>query len=45
MPPEPPSNGGYMVAAYAIAACIYLVYAARLWMRAERALRDAAPRG
>lgn len=34
-----------MVAAYAIAAFIYLMYTVRLWMRAERALRDDSPRG
>lgn len=33
---ELPRNAGYVIAAYAITACIYLGYFARLWMRARR---------
>ena len=40
MPTEPPTNGGYMIAAYVVAAVIYLGYAVRLMLRAARALRD-----
>ena len=40
MPVEPPANGGYMTAAYIVAAVIYLGYAARLWVRTARVLRD-----
>lgn len=39
MPIEPPANGGYMVAAYIVAAVIYLAYTARLWARASRSTR------
>jgi hypothetical protein len=39
--PEAPANGGYMVAAYIIAAVIYVIYSLSLWMRARRALNDA----
>lgn len=38
--PETPQNGQYMVAAYVVAAVIYLVYSLTLWLRARRALRD-----
>jgi hypothetical protein len=37
-----PDNGGYMIAAYVVAAAIYLGYAASLWRRGRRALRDGA---
>ena len=40
MSPDTPANGGYMVAAYIVAAVIYVGYAARLWMRTRRAFRD-----
>ncbi len=40
MSPEPPSNGGYMIAAYIVAAVIYLGYTVRLWQRTRRAFRD-----
>jgi hypothetical protein len=33
--PETPLNGGYLVAAYIVAAVIYLGYTASLWMRAR----------
>ena len=36
MPPETPSNGEYMVAAYVITAAIYLLYALSLWIRVRR---------
>lgn len=36
MPPETPSNGEYMVAAYIIAAAIYLLYSISLWIRVRR---------
>lgn len=36
MPPETPSNGQYMVAAYIIAGAIYLLYALSLWLRVRR---------
>jgi hypothetical protein len=39
--PEAPLNGGYMIAAYVVAAVIYLTYSLSLWARARRALRDA----
>ena len=41
MPFETPQNGGYLVAAYTVAAVIYVVYVASLWVRASRALRVA----
>jgi ABC-type branched-subunit amino acid transport system permease subunit len=41
MPFETPQNGGFLVAAYVVAAVIYLAYAASLWGRAHRALREA----
>ena len=33
--PEAPQNGGYMVAAYVIAAVIYLGYVVWLWRRSR----------
>ena len=33
--PETPQNGGYMVAAYVIAAVIYLSYVIWLWRRSR----------
>ena len=45
MPFETPQNGGFLVAAYVVAAVIYLVYAATLWSRASRAMREARQRG
>ena len=38
MPPEPPANGGYMTAAYIVAAVIYLGYSCLLWRRSRRAI-------
>ncbi|HEU5170490.1 MAG TPA: hypothetical protein VFU46_08125 [Gemmatimonadales bacterium] len=35
MPPSPPDNGAYMVAAYIVTAVILVVYAAMLWRRAR----------
>ena len=40
MPVEPPANGGYMTAAYIVAAVIYLAYALRLWLRGRRVIGD-----
>ncbi|HET8648539.1 MAG TPA: hypothetical protein VFL95_00740 [Gemmatimonadales bacterium] len=37
MPTEPPPTGGYMVAAYIVAAVIYLGYTISLWKRAAAA--------
>ena len=37
--PETPQNGGYMEAAYIIAAVIYLTYSLTLWWRARKAMR------
>lgn len=42
MPFETPQNGGYLVAAYVVAAVIYLVYVASLWARTRAALQEAA---
>lgn len=39
MPFETPQNGKFLVAAYTVAAVIYLVYAGTLIRRARRALR------
>lgn len=36
MPPETPSNGQYMVAAYIVTAAIYLLYALSLWVRVRK---------
>jgi len=41
MPFETPQNGGFLVAAYVVAAVIYLGYAVSLWARARRSLREA----
>ena len=45
MPFETPQNGGFLVAAYVVAAVIYVAYAASLWARTSRALREAGQRG
>ena len=34
-----PENGGYMMAAYIVAAVIYLSYALSLWVRARKAMK------
>jgi hypothetical protein len=34
--PPPPDNGGYLVAAYVVAGCIYLAYAVSLLLRGRR---------
>jgi hypothetical protein len=39
-----PDNGGYMVAAYTVAAVIYLGYAASLWRRGRRMMGGQAER-
>jgi hypothetical protein len=36
----PPDNAGYMVAAYVVTAVILVGYAAGLWRRARRAVRE-----
>jgi hypothetical protein len=38
--PEIPQNGGYMEAAYIVAAVIYLTYSVTLWLRARKAVRS-----
>ena len=40
MPPETPSNGQYMVAAYVITGAIYLLYALSLWIRVRQSKRE-----
>jgi len=45
MPFETPQNGGFLVAAYVVAAVIYVVYAVSLWVRASAAVRQAGQRG
>lgn len=45
MPFETPQNGGFLVAAYVVAAVIYLAYAASLFVRAGRAMREAGRGG
>ena len=35
---QTPDNGQYMVAAYVVAAVIYLTYSAALWWRTKKAL-------
>jgi len=35
-----PDNSGYMIAAYIVAAVVYLSYATSLMIRARRALRE-----
>ena len=37
--PETPQNGGYMEAAYVIAAVIYLTYSLTLWWRARKVVK------
>ncbi len=37
--PETPQNGGYMLAAYIVAAVIYLTYSLTLYLRGRRALK------
>lgn len=37
--PETPQNAQYMVAAYVVAAVIYLTYSVTLWFRARKALK------
>jgi hypothetical protein len=39
MPPTP-DNGGYLVAAYTVAAVIYLSYAWRLWWKARAIVKQ-----
>lgn len=41
MPFETPQNQGFLVAAYVVAALIYLGYSVSLWRRSRRALREA----
>jgi hypothetical protein len=45
MPFETPQNGGFLTAAYVVAAVIYLVYAVTLFVRARKALAAAGERG
>jgi hypothetical protein len=46
MPPEPPQNAGYMIAAYVVTAVIVLGYLLALWRRTARALDlSAHPHG
>ena len=45
MPFETPQNAGFLVAAYVVAAVIYLAYAASLFKRAGGAMREAGKRG
>jgi hypothetical protein len=44
MPFETPQNQGFLVAAYVVAALIYLGYSVSLWRRSRRALREAGRR-
>ena len=44
MPFETPQNQGFLVAAYVVAALIYLAYAVSLWRRSRKALTDAGRR-
>jgi hypothetical protein len=37
MPPEPPQNGEYLVAAYVITSVILMGYWGALWRRAKKA--------
>ncbi|HYU10168.1 MAG TPA: hypothetical protein VEK77_12415 [Gemmatimonadales bacterium] len=39
MPQTVPQNGGYMIAAYVVAAVIIVGYALSLYLRARRSLR------
>jgi type VI protein secretion system component VasF len=45
MPFETPQNGGFLLAAYVVAAVIYLGYTLSLWVRTRRALREAGQGG
>ena len=36
MPADPPSNGGYLIAAYVVTAVILVGYWLRLWRKARR---------
>jgi hypothetical protein len=38
MPSEPPANGGYMIAAYVVAAVILVGYFVSLWRRAAKSV-------
>jgi hypothetical protein len=38
MPLEPPSNGGYLVAAYVVTTIILVGYWARLWRRGRKSV-------
>jgi hypothetical protein len=40
---EPPSNGGYMVAAYIVTSVILLGYWLVLWRRASKVRKDPLP--
>lgn len=37
---EPPANGGFMVAAYALVAVVLVIYAVTLFVRARGLVRD-----
>jgi hypothetical protein len=41
MPPEPPQNAGYMIAAYVVAPVILVGYLVSLWTRVRRVLGKA----
>jgi len=41
MPPEPPQNAGYMIAAYVVAPVILAGYLASLWGRVRKAVGRA----
>lgn len=43
--PDTPQNGQFMVAAYIVAAVIYLTYSLTLWLRTRRATRQERPSG
>jgi hypothetical protein len=45
MPFDTPDNSGYLVAAYVVAAVIYLAYTASLWRRSRRVLREVGKAG
>ncbi|HEX6434875.1 MAG TPA: hypothetical protein VFZ87_11560 [Gemmatimonadales bacterium] len=38
MPPEPPNNGEYMIAAYLVTALILVGYWVRLWRRVKKSV-------
>jgi hypothetical protein len=40
MPSEPPANGGYMIAAYVVAAVILVGYFVSLWRRAGKSVKS-----